>query len=280
MLAPPSHQSIVCGIHPTQSIHSTEIRSTTMVRRRRPLLAVTAAIAIAIVPAAAPAAAAAPSCPCANASWCQPIQDSHASSSTGLRPQEVFGFRDGGSLNADTKWRYYDWNRVTTVAWADPTIPELMCRAHAAGARVVMAAPNPLPINGSAAAGNGGGGDDDGSIIAAQALWVEGTVNRVQTAYLDGIVFDWEMPVDPVTDTAVTENYVRLINATRQALHAAMPGSQVSVCLAWSPNGIDGRWYPSLDLIDAADVAYVMMYDIRSQVRWVLGRPVCVCLRL
>lgn len=198
--------------------------------------------------------------PGANASWCQPIAGAP------VRPQEVYGFRGGGSLNAETKWQHYDWNRLTTVAWADPAIPELTCRAHAAGARVVMAAPDPLPLNGS---GSGSSGDDDDGrdAVAARALWVEGAVSKVQGAFMDGIVFDWESPVDPLADAEVTRNYVALINATRAALHAAVPGSQVSVCLAWSPNGIDGRWYPNLDLIDAADVAYVMMYDTRSQVR-------------
>lgn len=188
-----------------------------------------------------------------NASWCQALNPIDGSS---LRPQEVFGFRDGGSLNAATKWQHYDWGRVTTVAWADTAIPELTCQAHAAGARVVLAAPDPLPLNGSAV-----------DIEAAQALWVERAVAVVQASFTDGIVFDWELPVDPQADADVTCNYVALINATTRALHAAIPGSQVSVCLAWSPFGIDGRWYPNLDLIEAADVAYVMMYDTRSQVR-------------
>jgi di-N-acetylchitobiase len=197
-----------------------------------------------------------PPCTGANASWCQPLKPSDGSS---LRPQEIFGFRDGGSLNAATKWQHYDWERVTTVAWADPAIPELTCQAHSAGARVVLAAPNPLPLNETAVEGM--------DIEAARALWVEGAVALVQASFTDGIVFDWELPVDPHADASITHNYVALINATMQALHATIPGSQVSVCLAWSPFGIDGRWYPNLDLIDAADVAYVMMYDTRSQVR-------------
>lgn len=221
------------------------------------LLLAAAASATAKAMAAAAVGGAAP-CPCTNASWCQPIQQQDGEP---LRPQEIFGFRNGGALNAATKWQHYDWRRVTTVAWADPTIPELTCRAHAAGARAVMAAPDPLPLNGT--------GVDEKGMVAARALWVEGAVAAVKGAFMDGIVFDWEAPADPVADVGVTRNYVALINATRAALHAAVPGSQVSVCLAWSPNGIDGRWYPNLDLIDAADVAYVMMYDTRSQVgRW------------
>jgi hypothetical protein len=39
---------------------------------------------------------------------------------------------------------------------------------------------------------------------------------------------------------------------------AAIPGSQVSVCLAWSPDGIDGRNYDNLGMIEASDLAYIM----------------------
>eukprot|EP00441_Pelagodinium_beii_P001106 CAMPEP_0197699096 /NCGR_PEP_ID=MMETSP1338-20131121/120167_1 /TAXON_ID=43686 ORGANISM="Pelagodinium beii, Strain RCC1491" /NCGR_SAMPLE_ID=MMETSP1338 /ASSEMBLY_ACC=CAM_ASM_000754 /LENGTH=39 /DNA_ID= /DNA_START= /DNA_END= /DNA_ORIENTATION= len=35
--------------------------------------------------------------------------------------------------------------------------------------------------------------------------------------------------------------YVALINETTRALHDAIPGSQTSVCAAWSPDDIDGR---------------------------------------
>lgn len=114
-----------------------------------------------------------------------------------------------------------------------------------------MAAPDPLPISAT----------DDAS---ARRTWINNTIHEVQTRFLDGVVFDFEGPLLP-TDP-MNANYVSLVNETRRALHAAVPGSQVSVCLAWNPHGVDGRYYDNLNLIKAADLAYIMMYDTRSQV--------------
>lgn len=44
------------------------------------------------------------------------------------------------------------------------------------------------------------------------------------------------------------------------------PSYQVSACVAWSPDGIDGRNYDIVALAAASDVLYVMDYDTRSQV--------------
>lgn len=114
-----------------------------------------------------------------------------------------------------------------------------------------MAAPEPLPIL---------AGDD----ATARAVWIATTVTEIQTQFLDGIVFDFEAPLLP-TDPA-NSKYVSLVAETRAALHARIPGSQVSVCLAWSPHGVDGRYYDNIGLIEAADLGYIMGYDTRSQV--------------
>ncbi len=41
---------------------------------------------------------------------------------------------------------------------------------------------------------------------------------------------------------------------------------QVSVDVAWSPRGIDGRWFDWEGLATAADLLFVMGYDTQSQV--------------
>ena len=53
---------------------------------------------------------------------------------------------------------------------------------------------------------------------------------------------------------------------TSRVLHAANPSYQTSVCVAWSPDDIDGRAYPYVALAAAADLLYVMDYDTRSQI--------------
>ena len=47
------------------------------------------------------------------------------------------------------------------------------------------------------------------------------------------------------------------------------PGTvpQISVDVAWSPYGIDGRNYDVTGLAAAADLLFVMAYDMQSQVR-------------
>lgn len=57
-----------------------------------------------------------------------------------------------------------------------------------------------------------------------------------------------------------------VVSETRAALQALSPSYQVSVCVAWSPDAIDGRAYDYLGLGHAADVIYVMDYDTRSAV--------------
>jgi di-N-acetylchitobiase len=114
-----------------------------------------------------------------------------------------------------------------------------------------MAAPDPLPISAT----------DDAT---ARAAWIESTIHEVQTRFLDGVVFDFEGPLLP--SDIMNNNYVSLINETRVAMHAAVPGSHISVCLAWNPHGVDGRYYDNLNLIKAADLAYIMSYDTRSQI--------------
>ena len=42
---------------------------------------------------------------------------------------------------------------------------------------------------------------------------------------------------------------------------------QISVDVAWSPYGIDGRNYDVLGLAAAADLLFVMAYDMQSQAR-------------
>ncbi|GAB5036316.1 di-n-acetylchitobiase precursor [Nannochloropsis oceanica] len=208
---------------------------------RRPLLFhLSLQFALAFVTAAAAASPGSPSpCPCENTTLCQPIQ--------GQRAKEVYGFRDGDPNN--TKYETYDWDVVSTVAWTP--VPQLVCHAHARGARVIMAPPNPLPISAS----------DDAT---ARAIWITNTVNQIQSQFLDGVVFDFEGPLLPSDPMNV--NYVLLVNETRAALHAAVPGSQVGVCLAWNPHGVDGRYYDNLNLMKAADLAYIMSYDTRSQI--------------
>lgn len=176
-----------------------------------------------------------PKCACKDESLCQPV------GGPPLRKREIFGFSggDGSTL---------DFTRVTSVAWPDH--PELVCAAHAHGARVILAAPRPEAVLTPNA--------------TARRAWVERTVQAVQASFTDGVTFDWEAPC--AFGAPSQHWYATLIAETRAALRRANPSYQVSVCVAWSPDNIDGRGYNIPAFAAAADLLYVMDYDTRSQV--------------
>ena len=157
--------------------------------------------------------------------------------------REVYGFAGGGS-----DWSRIDYSRVTTVAW--PSGPQDMCAAHAGGARAVLAAPaldDVLTPN-----------------ATARAAWVAAAVKAVVGGYYDGIVFDWE---EPCAAGAPSQHfYAVLIGETKAALKALSLSYQVSTCVAWSPDDIDGRAYDVRALGAASDLLYIMDYDTRSQI--------------
>lgn len=176
-------------------------------------------------------------CPCADSSLCLPIAGSP------LAEREIFGFIGG---NGST----IDWSRVTTVAWAAPDDYALMCRAHAMGARVILSAPKPELVLTSNS--------------TARAEWVSTAVAAVTASYHDGIVFDWESPCR--VGSPMQYWYGVLIGETRAALRSVHAGYQVSTCVAWSPDNIDGRGYNVGAFSRSSDALYVMDYDTRSQV--------------
>eukprot|EP00965_Chrysotila_dentata_P237295 6201815-Pleurochrysis_carterae.AAC.1 len=99
---------------------------------------------------------------------------------------------------------------------------------------------------------------------SVRSAWVETTVAAVQRAHMDGVVFDWEAPC-PV-GSPLQYYYTLLISETRQALMKISPSYQITTCVAWSPDDIDGRGYNMTAFAEATDLLFVMDYDTRSQV--------------
>ena len=183
--------------------------------------------------AAGGGAGAAAACPCGNASLCAPIGGAP------VAEREFYGF--GGD---DFEW--FEWDYVTTVAWGANA--NLTCAAHAHGARVVMAAPATLLTDNT----------------TAQTEWAEAALADVADGLYDGVVFDFEDPLPARGDGA--RQYAELIAETKRVFAASNPSLQVSTCVAWSPDDIDGRGYDIVDMCAASDLCYVMDYDTRSQV--------------
>lgn len=74
-----------------------------------------------------------------------------------------------------------------------------------------------------------------------------------------------EAPILPGDPLAL--EYSALVAEAAAAFHAAIPGSQVSVDVPWSPYGVDDRHYDWAGLAEATDLLFVMAYDTQSQAR-------------
>ncbi|XP_065844596.1 di-N-acetylchitobiase-like [Oscarella lobularis] len=191
-----------------------------------------------VAAAAVVAAATYAACPCKSPSWCESIK-------TGPR-KEVLGF-----TTKSDHWPHYDWSKVTTLALfhdIDNATMDLVCYAHSKGVRVV----------------NHGNFDVADLLNAtARAAFVSDQISVATANYLDGVNIDIESPLN---STAMRAALVELVAETRRAFAEAIPGSQISYDVAWSPDCIDGRCYDAVGLARVTDFLVVMSYDERSQI--------------
>jgi di-N-acetylchitobiase len=135
------------------------------------------------------------------------------------------------------------------MGWLGENQDDLMCFAHSMGARVFLNAPLP-PVG------------DWGNETKVQE-WIEGHVQQALRTHADGTNFDFE-DVLPALSPQVSQ-LTNLVARTKQEFNRRIPFFQVSVDVAWSPAGIDGRWYDYKGLADASDFLFVMSYDLQSQ---------------
>ncbi|XP_077994306.1 di-N-acetylchitobiase-like [Glandiceps talaboti] len=171
-------------------------------------------------------------CPCSDVSLCKPL--------TTAPRKEVFIFRTGGST-----WKHYDWSKITTVASFGEYDPQLMCTAHAHGARLVQAGGFPVS--------NLTNKDD-------WDKWINSQLSLVKNRFMDGINIDTEdVLIDPKSRNLLTE----LVNKTTHVFHEHIPGSQVTFDIAWTQKCYDQgfRCYDYKGLADVTDFLFVMDYD-------------------
>ncbi|XP_040040411.2 di-N-acetylchitobiase [Gasterosteus aculeatus] len=175
-------------------------------------------------------------CPCEEPELCQQIR--------AQRDFEVFVFDVGGKT-----WKSYNWSMVTTVATFGKYDTDLMCYAHSKGARIVLKGDVHLPY-----------------IVDPnnRTAWITGKVDLAKSQFMDGINIDIEQAVEEGSPEyhALTD----LVKETTDAFHSAIPGSQVSFDVAWSPNCIDKRCYDYVRIAESCDLLFVMSYDEQSQI--------------
>jgi len=183
-------------------------------------------------------------CPCSDIQLCKPISGPPVNRQHG----ELYGFYSSSPNQLDSYHNHnLNFTYITTLAWA--TGYEIMCLAHEHKVRVILAAPTfDLQLF--------------YTNTSAQKAWILSTLDTVIQIYYDGIVFDFEEPISKV----LAYTYLQLIQDTKTIFAQYNPSYQISVCVPWSPDGIDGRIYPYLELSYAVDLIYVMMYDMQSQI--------------
>ncbi|KDO22361.1 hypothetical protein SPRG_11313 [Saprolegnia parasitica CBS 223.65] len=175
-------------------------------------------------------------CPCAEASLCLPVASG--------RRFEVFAFSPAASDN----WRYYDYSVLTTIAWN--LDKGLLCHAHAHRVKIVVLH-NFEHV-------------DQLCNASAREAWVHATYTAIVTNYADGVNVDTEAAITRHDHAACLTLLLQELRVELQA-HAFTRHAQITFDVAWSPSGIDQRYYDYAGLAAAADYVFVMAYDMRSQ---------------
>jgi len=138
---------------------------------------------------------------------------------------------------------------VTTIAVFGDFDPQMVCTAHAAKARIVLAASN-FDIT-------------QLRNLTYSSEWITSNFQRVVDTNTDGINIDIESVVDPVQAPYLTE----VVQNLTAVFRINMPYAQVTYDVAWSPNCIDLRCYDYAAISRMMDFVIVMDYDMRSQIR-------------
>ncbi|CAF3315015.1 unnamed protein product [Rotaria socialis] len=176
-------------------------------------------------------------CPCPDISLCAPLQ-------TGPRHEKV------AFMVSDSNWRSYDYSQLTTIVICTNDIdPQLLCLAHSRQVRLVWIANYDVKQLSNA---------------TARTEWVNRQVDNVKRTYTDGVNLDMEDEIPYTSDAA--HKYTELVQELSNLIHVQVPGSMVSVDVAWSAPCIDGRCYDYAGLARASDFLFVMAYDLRSQI--------------
>ncbi|GAM29081.1 hypothetical protein SAMD00019534_122570 [Acytostelium subglobosum LB1] len=172
-------------------------------------------------------------CPCSNASLCDPLT---------IGPRKEFV----GFTTAQDAWTTYNLAHLTTlIMFTDPD-PQIICQAHAAGARISV-----------------GVGFDVSQIFneTYKEIFIANTIGEVTYNYYDGFNMDFEATLfanQSMESALFTELMIELAYQLKQ-INA---GYQVSIDLAPGPYCYWNRCYDTFGLSQVSDIMIVMDYDM------------------
>ncbi len=184
-------------------------------------------------------------CPCKDASLCNNIKINYT--------KELYGFIGGGhSQYNDTS--QYNWTYTTAFAVNHANtnmtgMNETMCTAHSHGVRMILWGYPGMPFT----------NDNE-----TQMNWIKNLFNLVKYLNYDGVTFDYEGTM--LWNDPKDAQYVSLVNRTTQYFHENLPGSTISVCVAFQAYLQWGRQYDYYWLAQASDYLYIMGYDTNGQI--------------
>ena len=133
-------------------------------------------------------------------------------------------------------WSKYDWRKLTTLCLVGFHDDDLVRFAQSRGVSVVSIS----NVEKSRL-----------SDESYRSTWIREVVDDVVGRGLNGTNVDFEEDVEE--GSAEARGYTALIRDLAERLHATVPGSRLSVDVAWSPDCIDGRCYEYAELGKYAD---------------------------
>lgn len=179
-------------------------------------------------------------CPCETEDLCRPL--------SAFPEKEILGF-----MVSTENWRLYNWSQLTTLAvftkMTSQQLSDLVCFAHGHHVRVVLHADYPV---------------SDLDNADSRKKWVTDLVSEVVDNYLDGINIDIEQAINK--NSANVTLLTELVQEAYTQFKSVNPGYQVTFDVAWSPYGIDDRWYDYKSIALYTDFLVIMSYDERSQI--------------
>ena len=99
--------------------------------------------------------------------------------------------------------------------------------------------------------------------------WIDTELQYASDRFLDGINIDIEYDIDK--ESPLVAALSRLMAKLKDRFHSALPHSQITFDVPWSPVnakgwGVDGRNYDFKALALNTDFLFIMAYDEQSQI--------------